>query len=906
MTTTRLEMPCFFASLMRPRGEKRRPVHAFKGGTQIAGTIFRAWTEPTAIRESIVLYYRSLVFLMLTSMLIAPAFAINIRTTVPAVNHEGSHEIVGNITFEVNADDFAQASPGAPIYIRFTLQFSQGWSKTLVDLRPGAPSPTDQPINLAIQPSGSFSLNPAIPASAVQLVRLIEGERSAWIRISDSSSDWIQDGIGFAPPSANQRVEFTVGVRGGNSVLPGSNTDSDGNEWPDGTLITTLLCVSYRDTPQFGVGDLDQADFLALDSATVGVEDGDSILLGNQVGIGFSNDTNIARGANYIPCFEYHFAPDSFNVPPHTIEIGRLNQASLKTFEATIPDVYFSNSSDFVWEPGSRFVLVHKDFEIWYYLQNFNYPGSYRPEPPETRLLDSDPVIIPAGEEVWQLTPLYLDNILRGYDILLLEGELGINETIALSGMSLSTSEDFAWYPLQLDAWAFYTNRVVTGNEVKELGPVTGATAILEPHTGPVNRQVIPYTAYDRPFWSFQANVVNPHDETAKVNALFYNRHGILLRILREPAMPARAAITFDIRERYGDLAAEVLSWVEIISDKPLAAAAAIEDPAQQTLDIFPAQSEAMDSVYGLHVPTDDATWDTRAYVLSSDPAVDAAFFVKYPGQPESLVDSFLFPGGTFVLDDDDFGSGADRQTWFAISSTEKVGVGLLSFFNGDQKASVNMNVVPTTEWRFPHVGNPAQGWWNGAVVVNPAETDQQVRFQGLDASGAVVSQVNRTIAAESRQVLLLTDLFTNFTSITQLRVVAPDPILSFLLLGQQVSELLTAVPGNLEAAKKHALPYLPTRGNDWVGFALINPNQVAVQATLTPYQADGTAGVALDVSLPAADKQLFLLNEAWPDMSLYTHAILEADGQVLAYALTGNAANTELATLPFKPADTE
>lgn len=832
-------------------------------------------------------------------------WAINLRTTIPDVSHEGSHEIIGICTLDIDGDEFAQASPQNPVYIRFGLQFSKGWSKTLVDLRAGAPEAVNAPINLAIYPGSGFSLNPSIPVTAFQMVRLIRGERHGWLRVTSSSSNWVMEGVGLTSPSPVHKVLVTIGIKGSLSVQSGGSTTSGGNERADsGVLATTLLCADYQNTPNFGAGDLEIIDFLSLDATTQGVEDGDFVFIGSNLAIGFSNDVSIARGADYFPCFEYHFKADDIESAPHGIQVNRSLLVDLHEYWAAVPPVFFTNSSDFEWQAGSRFLLTIPGFDHSRLVAGLSYPGNFWPPFPSTLPRDTDVQIQASNGEVWQVNKIVLEETLIGYELRLSSGNFPVDATIQVSGIGLMAGEEFEDHPLVFDVSGFFVNDVISQGELLQLGPLYRKTAILERGEANLFRMAVPFTAYDRQDWEFLAQVVNPHDEPVKLTALLYNRHGILLRLIREDALAPHASMAVSIRDSFGDLATRVLSWIEFLSDRPLSAVGIIEAQNHDVLDIFPGVDAFQSKLYGAHIPENPAVWQSTAYILSSDPSVDTAFFLKLPGEDASPITSIIFPGGTAVLKDADFEGSAGRSTWLQVDASEPTGAGLLLYSRRDnqpQLASIHMNAAPQKIWAFPHVGNPAGGWWNGLAVLNPNDTPNSIRVRGYDARRNLLATAAVVLPPLSRRVDTLQSLlpFSAANPISQIELEADEGVVSFLFLGQLERSLLTAVPGNLPSSTSLLLPYLPD-ADKWVGIALINERGVSVNATLTPYMGSGEPGPDVALSIPAGEKALLLLSDYYNQPSQYSHLWINASLELRAYAITGNM-DSQLATIAFE-----
>ena len=835
------------------------------------------------------------------------AWAVDVRTAVLDVSHESPYATIGHFTLVVNSDAFAGAGPDNPIYIRFTLTHSRGWSKTLVDLREGATHGYQDPINIAVYPE-SGTLNPNIPETAVQLVRLIKDEREAWLRITDSSSDWVMGGTGSGPPSATTPVALAVGLRGPQSVRPGANTDSGGNEI-DSFLVSTEMCVNYRNTPGFGAGDVERISFLAVDSTTFGVEDEDFVVLGANTGIGFSDDPVIARGVDNFPCFEYHFDPENFVPEPFQLEISRFNQVDLHEFQHDLPAVYFTNSSDFVWEAGSSLVLVNPNFAPGPFVFGQEYSRAYEPELPETRLRPTEVVLETfsgfSQTAQWQVIPIIYKENLMGYQFKLLAGSFPVGSQIRVTHLGITTGEDFAYRPLTLMAFGYYINQTVTEGTLQPLGPLLTKTAVLSRAEQLPHRKIVPFTAHDRDDLDFEIHLVNKGTEAATVTTLFYNRHGILLRLMGRETFQPFEKRRISILEEYGIRAAEVLSWVEILSDQPVAVAGVTQGKNREVLDVLPAVSEFNDVLYAPHVPSYPNIWETRAYLLSSDPEKDTDFFIQLPGQEESGIQSILFPGGTAVLKDRDFEGASGRSPWFQINATQSTASGLMTYshVDGTQLASVTMNEQPKKTWRYDHVGDFRNLWWNGLALLNHHEFATQITLSGLDETNTPIASTSLTLEPQSNLVKPLVELLPEHrdTPFARLIVKSDREITSFLLIGQLERALLTTISGNIPMSFNGILPYLPNLTDHWVGMVFINDQTVDSQITVTLHDEQGGVLAETRITNAALSKRIFMLSDILPQIENAAFLSFDSDRLIRAFSLTGDLQRRQLATLAFE-----
>ncbi len=231
-------------------------------------------------------------------------------TSINDVFRLGTSELAGAITMRVNSDDFNGVSPADPIFIRITL----GNGALLASTRVNIPENID-PIFLAMRTEDLPGIFLNGPANTVSIVRWVAGEPYIWLRVQQTSEDWIGLGdplnpTGFEPPSDTSTASWTFGFSARRSfdfngslnpnqinlpfntrddtVLPGTSDPS--------ASVSTLICVdlSAGGLGSTGVDSLLIFDSIAFDS-TAEVSPG-IYQPGNQVGIDFTNDFQIARG----------------------------------------------------------------------------------------------------------------------------------------------------------------------------------------------------------------------------------------------------------------------------------------------------------------------------------------------------------------------------------------------------------------------------------------------------------------------------------------------------------------------------------------------------------------------------------------------------------------------------------
>ncbi|MDJ0840588.1 MAG: hypothetical protein QNK37_29025 [Acidobacteriota bacterium] len=835
--------------------------------------------------------------------------AIDVGTAINEVSHEGTDETVGSFTLTLRDNDFSGASPESPIYIRFTLDKANGWACTLVDLRDDDDEWVDAPINLALSVVGSDAqINTTVPPTAVQLVRMIKGERFGWIRVTDSSDDWILPGNGGSARAPNQDngVSFLVGVRGSNSVKEGANTITGGNEYADtNTLASTRLRVDYSNTPDFNFNDLDRIFFISFDSETEGVEDGDSVFTGNNTGIAFSNDFNIARGVRFFPCVEFHNIADNWDTPAHEVDVGLLQLEAIRTYLADIPPVYMTNSSDFDWQEGSILYMVHQGYNPNFDIYDEDPPFWYDPVIPDVHLKDRDIQVTASNDSVWTWEKVYWEDRFMGYRLILKSGSWPINGYVEISGIGARVIDHFENEPLRLNGYAYY---LATGNITPDgipgrLGPLQRKVALLRPAVAPYF-EALPYTAYDRNDWNFSAHLVNPHDEPMRFTALFFNPSSLLLQVLGSQTLGAHASRPIRVLDEFGDTAVPKLAWIYIVADKPFMTVGRIEDPGRKQLDIFSGVNQLNDVLYGPHLPGNTADWETNAYIIATDPETDASFFLNRPGEITERLRLLRFPGSTAPLDDDDFTGVNGRSSWFSVTATAPVGSGLLLYSQRNTNnllSSVPMDNAASNRWTFGHVGNVEAGWWNGLVILNIQDTDNSANLIAYDADGAVLLQRTLQMAPQEKLFGLLEDILPGADTqpISRIEILAAENVVGFLLMGRVDALVTTTVPGNLPTGSHLVLPFVPDMERNWAGLALINEGTTEAEITVTPYTAAGEAGSSVDLTVPAGAKALRNLTDFVPPLSnVYTHLGITSNRDVSGYVLTGSSDATQLATI--------
>jgi len=250
--------------------------------------------------------------LALFALCATPMFAsVELDTSINDVFNRGTNELAGSITWTVNSDDFRDASTDTPVFIRVTPDHNSFLAETLVFQAGGDPV-ISQPINLSMELDGGLGgVSMVSLPEAVNIVRWVSGESSLWIRVQQSSDEWLAIATGgLTGPSQELEVSWEIGISARRSDLnhdtatvfsnlPFNTRNPDASEAEKEDATSTLLCVNLSQSNLLADGtdeSLLKYDIIAFDEdAEIGLGQY-SGSAGNDTGINFTNDFSIARG----------------------------------------------------------------------------------------------------------------------------------------------------------------------------------------------------------------------------------------------------------------------------------------------------------------------------------------------------------------------------------------------------------------------------------------------------------------------------------------------------------------------------------------------------------------------------------------------------------------------------------
>jgi len=833
-----------------------------------------------------------------------PAFlmGIDVRTNIKDVHHEGCCEQIGSFSLSLRDNAFSTASYNEPVYIRFKIVRAHGWSKTLVDLRPDADPQFGDPINLAIRTEGLTIIAPDLPRDAVQLVRLIAGEREGWLRINVSTDLWLfEEGV-HTSPNNDDMASFSIGISALSSVITGSSTPTNGNEFHNSqALASTVLCANYTDTPNFAVGDLDSLDFISFDFTTTGVETGDTIQTGANAGVTFSDDTDIARGAHHIACFDMTTEKGNSESPPHDIQFSKLSAIDLRYGCESIPDLFITNCSDYEWHPGSQFFFCLTSVK----LSGDTFVEMYSGGIDNIYFNQPNLNITAAAGETWQITPGYIDGKIVGYQLTLTEGNFPVDGSLTVSNLSVCVDNDFTNESLNFYTFADITNPEGTNGNLIRYGSFIAFVAELSYAEKDLYHRVIPYTGYDQESWQFTVQSINLSSKPSRLTTYLSNRHGLLLRIQGMQEIPPLGTHHLSIKETYGEEADRILAWVEQYSDKPFQSTGILMDPGNEVLEIIESREKSWNKLIAPHI-TSSPEWHTTAYILASG-SDSPRFFFNIPGETSQHITAIRYPGATAVYEDDDFINNGIKMSWFQVDAESSTANGQILYYKnqgGGQLASIALGGDLQTTWEFDHLGKNSAGWWNGVVINNPNTVSTVCILSIHSENNDSLDQVQIEIDPEKREAFLLQDYFHDTSAIEASRLVieSEEPTMSFLLMGMESKDQLTDVPGNMMADKKLLLPYLNCKDDFWTGLVIANVGDQEASFYFEVYESDGSMRQSSLVEIPFQGKAVFLVEDYLQNLSESSYMIVYATRDVRGFALIGNRSQTELASLPLIP----
>jgi len=287
-------------------------------------------------------------WLLVCAMLLVSSFSsagIDVLTTIQNVSLGGHKERCGLVYLRVNGDDFRDATPSNPIYVRMELEKNATLSETLVD-HTGSES-GHHPIAVPVSLTSSTSSVINVPATGVTLVRWRKGEDEIWLKIVTSSSFWVTRNGVPGPPTPSDSATIRLGQTvaeamsanraefesGRANLLTARRVDGGPVDIPH---FVDLREASVLAAPAPPDQSLINVNFLAFGTGTSGVE---SNPFGPQLGatqfIVFSGGREVALAMGFrIDRWLYHVPRDGGGF---SSEFLFVNQGGLTRFMILLP-----------------------------------------------------------------------------------------------------------------------------------------------------------------------------------------------------------------------------------------------------------------------------------------------------------------------------------------------------------------------------------------------------------------------------------------------------------------------------------------------------------------------------------------------------------------------------------------
>lgn len=295
---------------------------------------------------------------------------IDVRSTIDTVNLGGYRERCGVVQLEVSGDDFRDATPSNPIYIRMSFDKNTRLSETVVDYTGSEMGhhPIAIPVKLG-EPNSSV-IN--VPATGVTLVRWRKGEDSLWLKVTTSSSFWVTRGGVPGPPTPSEPVVITLGQTVAEATVYNQqdfNNDRVNLVAPmrvDGGPADIPHFLDLRDsTVRSFPAPLEQSfiniHLMALSSDTKGVENSAfDPLLGSALFVLITGNREIGRGSGFrVDRWLYHVPRDEGGFASEFLFVNHENRPNLmmlSPYDADGAPLTFASVS----VPGNQVVRVSK------------------------------------------------------------------------------------------------------------------------------------------------------------------------------------------------------------------------------------------------------------------------------------------------------------------------------------------------------------------------------------------------------------------------------------------------------------------------------------------------------------------------------------------------------------------
>ncbi len=226
---------------------------------------------------------------------------VDLNTHANELKARALDQWAGTLAMRVNGNEFPEASPVMPVYIRIRLDKGVKLAETLVDL---ITSPTRyEPISLAMSLKSTDDSQLIAPQDTAQIVRWLQGESEFWLRVQHTSSHWLEKSGVLQAPDLDHVVEWTMGrsieedrlvneplVPLGRANLP---TNVQGSDAVHTHIIvdSSVSILTYK--PPYRESNL---DIIAMNYQTQGVrtaEHSTQIQLGDAASANFSGDDTL-------------------------------------------------------------------------------------------------------------------------------------------------------------------------------------------------------------------------------------------------------------------------------------------------------------------------------------------------------------------------------------------------------------------------------------------------------------------------------------------------------------------------------------------------------------------------------------------------------------------------------------
>ncbi len=205
----------------------------------------------------------------------------------------------------------------------------------------------------------------------------------------------------------------------------------------------------------------------------------------------------------------------------------------------------------------------------------------------------------------------------------------------------------------------------------------------------------------------------------------------------------------------------------------------------------------------------------------------------------------------------------------------------------------------------FPHI-DVTDFWWTGFAVINPGDQDADITIKFYNNDGNEVASIDKTIAAKSKIVATIRNLFNDNVpdGASWYKIETPVKLDGFELFGTTDWHELVGVKIFSNPATKLIYPEVIVDDNHWTGIVLINVSNESANVVFKAYNSSGNEiATSNTVNIPSYGKKVDLIEhlfDSFPQETAYI--VAEGDQNLIGFELYGYKSQVGLAGLSALP----